>query len=393
MPVSALYILKLSVCLAVLFLFYRLMLHRLTFYNFNRWYLLGSSMFAFFIPLVDISPVLQQQNLSANSVVQWVPVLSNAPEVTSFTAWNLIIIILLAGMGIMLIRLVFQFISFRKMLNNAKLICSSSAKVYHVDENIIPFSFGNSIFVNSYLHAENELTEIIRHEFVHVRQVHSLDIIVGEVLCLLNWYNPFAWMLKKAIRQNLEFIADEKVLQHGINRKEYQYLLLKVMGNNTYSISNQFNFSSLKKRIVMMNKLKSTNMHLVKFLFVLPILGIILLSFRKQMDKSKTVHIKNDAIVSYDTIPPATKRPANVTGISISVKTNKATVKFKNGTKELYDLNDDSQLKIFKDKYGELPPPPPPPKAPPPPPPPPPPPKAPPLPSVPQTPKNANGAI
>ncbi|MBX2935068.1 MAG: M56 family metallopeptidase [Ferruginibacter sp.] len=382
MPVIALYILKLSVCLAVLFLFYRLALHRLTFYNFNRWYLLGSSMLAFVIPLVDISPVLQQQNLSANSVVQWVPVFSNVPAATTFTTWNLIIILLLTGMAIMLVRLVLQFFSFKKMLKNATVIWGGKAKVYHVDENIIPFSFGQSIFVNSNLHTENELTEIIRHEFVHVRQVHSLDIIVGELLCLLNWYNPFAWMLKKAIRQNLEFIADEKVLQHGIERKEYQYLLLKVMGNNTYSIANQFNFYSLKKRIAMMNKLKSTNLHLVKFLFVLPILGIILLSFRKQLKKSETAQLKYDTVVSYDTIPPAKKRPANVTGIGISIKTNKATVRFKDGTKEEYDLNDDSQIKIFKDKYGELPPPPPTPKEPLPPPPPP----LPPLPPLPPAP-------
>src|SRR4029453_17672904 len=102
----------------------------------------------------------------------------------------------------------------------------------------------------------------------HVKQRHSIDIIWGEILCMLNWYNPFAWLLKSAIRQNLEFIADNKVMEHGIDKKEYQYLLLKVIGNNQFSIAPKFNFSSLKKRIAMMNKMKTAGVHLVKFLFI-----------------------------------------------------------------------------------------------------------------------------
>jgi Zn-dependent protease with chaperone function len=75
--------------------------------------------------------------------------------------------------------------------------------IYQVNENIIPFSFGNSIFINRQLHSEDELREIIRHEFVHVKQKHTADILWAELLCMLNWYNPFAWALKNAMRQNL----------------------------------------------------------------------------------------------------------------------------------------------------------------------------------------------
>ena len=136
-------------------------------------------------------------------------------------------------------------------------------KLYEVNDPIIPFSFGNSIFINRRQHTEPELQEIIRHEFVYIRQKHSIDMLWTELLCLLNWFNPFAWLLKKAIRQNLEFIADQEVLDHGISKKEYQYLLLKVTGNNQYSIATPFNFSSLKKRIAMMNKLQS-GVHLAR---------------------------------------------------------------------------------------------------------------------------------
>jgi len=373
MPVFVIYILKLSVSLAVVYLFYRLILQRLTFYNANRWYLLGYSLIAFFIPFVDISSILKQQNLSGNAVIQWVPLINDAPVIEIiqtgtadfFTTWNLISLFLLLGMTIMLIRLLIQFMSFRRMLKKAAFISGTDMKIYHVDENIIPFSFGNSIFINRSLHTETELQEIIRHEFVHVKQVHSIDIIWGELLCLFNWYNPFAWLLKKSIRQNLEFIADHKVLENGIAKKEYQYLLLKVMGNNQYSIANQFNFSSLKKRIAMMNKLKTAKVHLVKFLLMLPVLGIILVSFRKQMTDQE--NNSNDtagynAVILQDTVPAKQQLPENVK--RISVKQEKVTVTLKDGTREDYDLASATQKAEFEKKYGELPSPPPPPPAP-----------------------------
>jgi beta-lactamase regulating signal transducer with metallopeptidase domain len=81
-----------------------------------------------------------------------------------------------------------------------------------VQADIIPFSFGNSIFINKQLHSLDELREIVRHEFVHVKQKHSMDILWSELLCIACWYNPFSWLLKRSIRQNLEFIADSKVL-------------------------------------------------------------------------------------------------------------------------------------------------------------------------------------
>jgi beta-lactamase regulating signal transducer with metallopeptidase domain len=374
MPFFAIYLLKLSISVAVVYGFYRLFLQRLTFYNWNRWYLLGYSLLSFFIPFIDISQVLQQNQLSGTRLIEWVPLINSSPVSTIarikaqslFTVWDIAGMVLLLGMTIMLIRLLAQFISFRNMMRKAEFISGNDMKIFHVDEHIIPFSFGNSIFINRALHSENELQEIIRHEFVHVKQVHSIDMIWGELLCLLNWYNPFAWLLKRSIRQNLEFIADHKVLENGIAKKEYQYLLLKVIGNNQYSITNQFNFSSLKKRIAMMNKIKSAKVNLVKFLFMLPVLGIILVSFRKhiiQMDKDNNRAGTAKTVILTDTLPANKKLPDNVSGIDVD--NNKATVTLTDGTKEEYDLSTASQKKAFWDKYGELPPPPPAPPAPP----------------------------
>ncbi|MBS1656019.1 MAG: carboxypeptidase-like regulatory domain-containing protein, partial [Bacteroidetes bacterium] len=287
MPLIAIYLIKLSVSLAVVFLFYQLILQKLTFYNWNRWYLMAYSALAFFIPLINISPVLKANEWNDNAVVKWLPVFDKnmpvknaASTLHQYTAWDLCFFILLAGAILMSVRLILQWISFLRLKKNASLITVNNMSVYQVNKEIIPFSFGNSVFINSSLHHEQELQEIIRHEFVHVKQKHSLDIIWAEIICVLNWYNPFAWWLKKVIRQNLEFIADSRVLQEGIDKKDYQYLLLKVIGNHQFSIANQFNFSSLKKRIAMMNKIKTAKVHLVKFLFLLPLLSVSLLAFR-----------------------------------------------------------------------------------------------------------------
>ncbi|HXL54780.1 MAG TPA: hypothetical protein VN958_00900, partial [Chitinophagaceae bacterium] len=103
---------------------------------------------------------------------------------------------------------------------------------------------------------------------------------MAEVICIFNWYNPFAWLIKHALKQNLEFLADDVVIKKGADKKNYQYLLLKVIGHSPLTIATNLNFSSLKKRIYMMNKTKTSKKHLLKFLFALPLTGLMMLAFR-----------------------------------------------------------------------------------------------------------------
>lgn len=287
MPYIAGYLLKLSISLSVVYLFYALVLRRLTFYTWNRWYLLGYSLLAFFIPFVNISPVLQNNHWHDSAVIQFIPVFvtsdpgSPAHSSQGFAWWSLLLTGALAGVLLMMIRFIIRYISFQRIRRSAQLVADGGVKVYHVDKSIIPFSFGNAIFINPQLHSEEELRQIVHHEFIHVKQKHTIDILWGELLCMLNWYNPFAWLIKKAIRQNLEFIADHKVLENGVDKKHYQYLLLKVTGAAHFSFTQQFNFSSLKKRIIMMNRSRSARIQLTRFLFLLPLLTVLLLAFRQ----------------------------------------------------------------------------------------------------------------
>jgi hypothetical protein len=137
---------------------------------------------------------------------------------------------------------------------------------------------------------QTELVTILKHEQVHVRQIHSADILLGEIVRVFCWFSPFAWMISNAIRKNLEFIADRQVLQEGIERRKYQYSLLATFtGQSTVSFPNHFNFSHLKTRIYMMNKQKSSNPHLMKYLLTATLSAITLLftagiSFAQQQE-------------------------------------------------------------------------------------------------------------
>lgn len=301
MPVLLLYLLKLSIGTSLVYLFYRLLLQRLTFYQANRWYLLAYPLLCCIIPMIDVAPLVSAEGSPTNTIVYYIPVVQQyvAPTPSGTAAatvvqtgrelinpWAIVSGLLVAGMLFFSIRLLIRFASFMRIKKQAVLIGNYDVKLYKIKGNLLPFSFADGIYVNPDAYSPDELQQIIRHEQVHVTQKHTWDIILGELLCILNWYNPFAWLLRHAMRQNLEFIADNEVVSMGSNKRDYQYLLLKVTGVPVRGMVNQFNFSSLKKRIKMMNKIKSTKLHWVKFMFALPLLAFLLLACRKPLSKN-----------------------------------------------------------------------------------------------------------
>ncbi len=361
------YIIKLSISLAVVFLFYWFLLRRLTFHQWNRWYLLLYSALSFAFASIDISPLLKQHEEGYGAVQTYIPSLAENQviqyAVSHDWTWKEAVVVFIGmGITIMFMRLLMQQISIYRLRRKSTLISGEGVRLYQVEAPIMPFSYGNSIFVNQHQHSEEELKEIIRHEFIHVKQRHTVDMLVAEWICILNWYNPFAWMIKAAIRQNLEYIADQYVLNQGIDKKTYQYLLLKVIGVSQFSIATKFNFASLKKRIAMMNKMRSAKMHLVKFLFIVPLAGVLLVAFRSAQAteaQQPTLTLNNT-----DTVPKpgtATAKPKAKGWKHIKVMDHKAVVEKEDGTKEEYDLSDPKQEKDFQDKYGKIPTPPPPP--------------------------------
>jgi Antirepressor regulating drug resistance, predicted signal transduction N-terminal membrane component len=336
---------------------------------------MGYSCLCFPIAFIDVSPVIERNSWTASHVTPWISVVHNVEIVKDtkngfslMTMGEIVGAVLILGIAIMFVRLLLQLLSLRRLRSRAEMIGGEGPKVYQVNDSVIPFSFGDSIYINRCLHTEEELREIIRHEFVHVRQRHSIDIMWSEIICMLNWYNPFAWLLKFSIRQNLEFIADNEVLESGVNKKEYQYLLLRVMGNNQFSIVQNFNLSSLKKRIAMMNKSKSARLNLVRFLFVLPLVVVLLLAFRsittsqheitrKQNGHEATVAGLTDTVPKSSVSPRKTvakERTVSIVSDTYEISDNKAVVHLDDGRTEEYDLNDKEQKEKFEQKYASI---------------------------------------
>jgi len=283
------YMVKTSVCLTVSYIFYYALLRHITHYTWNRWFLLLCTIGSFIIPAVNINLFVAPEQLNNIYFVSKLPVVYAASPATVatpsvFTVQNITAGIFVMGILLLVARMGIQYLSLKRIQAKAKLVSNGDGdiRLYHLDESIAPFSFNNNIYCNSNMYSQQELEEVIRHELVHVQQKHTVDVLLAEALCILNWYNPFAWMIKHAMKENLEFIADDNVLQHGINRQQYQYLLLKVTGNiPQVSFTNNLNFSSLKKRIAMMNRSKTSKLHLFKFMFMVPLACLLLVSFRQ----------------------------------------------------------------------------------------------------------------
>ena len=231
MPVLLIYGLKLLVCLGVVYLFYYLVLQNLTFYNWNRWYLLIGTSLCFIIPLINIAPYLQSGETNNLKVLKGFPAIINISNTVWYsdnssglfeTYWyQIIAIVFVSGVIFQAGKLILQFVSFFRLRKSAIKLQHGTLKICQVDKEIAPFSFGSAIYLNQNLHQPNELQEILRHEQVHVEQKHTIDMLWLECICLVNWFNPFAWLLKKSVRQNLEFIADRAVVMTPDHDKKY----------------------------------------------------------------------------------------------------------------------------------------------------------------------------
>ena len=338
MPLFVLYLEKLSIGLAVAWVFYQLLLRRLTFYSWNRWYLLGYTVLCFFIPLINLTKVIgvpwmdigvKGAGTAQGAAIPLAPLilryLPGMVPVAPDRSWYPLFLLLALGSAILLVRLGRGWLSLRMIRRRAILISNrgtgvegpgGGVKIYQMDGRAAPFSFGNAIYINDRLHTEKEFGEIILHEYVHIRQRHSVDILMAELLCVFCWFNPFAWMIRYSIRQNLEFIADSKVLENGFDRKGYQYHLLKVIGEPQYRLANNFNFSSLKKRIIMMNKIRTARLHILRFLFLLPLIAVLLVAFRGQLAAARgnvlpthaaVLPAAADAVLRKDSVPSNTE--------------------------------------------------------------------------------------
>ncbi|NIG57169.1 M56 family metallopeptidase [Chitinophaga sp. Cy-1792] len=276
-PAVLIYLLKANIALALVFLAYRLGLRRLTFYTLNRIFLLMGIVISSAFPLVDINPFVARHE-EIGQVLTYVPDFSQLHQ-QQFNYWNILVYIFWAGVMVMLVRMLIQSFSMWRIHKSAVNGEIDGTQVKLLNKAVNPFSFFRNIYINPTLHQPQELQEILNHEQVHVRQWHSIDVVLGEINHIFYWFNPGAWLMRSAIRENLEFITDRYLIRQGIDKKSYQYNLLKISGiPYATAIANNFNFSHLKNRIMMMNKKRSSTFNMLRYVILGAMVGGIVLS-------------------------------------------------------------------------------------------------------------------
>ena len=287
------YFLKVNLALAILHICYRLLFRNDTFFRLRRVVLLSVYLIAFLYPLLDISIWLSTRE-SVTEIVNYystilplktvvaaddTPLSTEADWLT--IAESYMLLIYLAGITLLFLRCIIElFTVIRLRLRSPKQLINGTT-IYVLPSQEEPYSFFGWIFASPESHTPPALEEILVHEKTHVRQLHSIDIVLGEIVCILCWINPFAWLLKKEISSNHEYLADEQVMLAGYNKKEYQYHLIGLEHPEMAiaKLYNNFSVLPLKKRITMLNKKRTGRVGKVKYLTLLPLAaGLLLLN-------------------------------------------------------------------------------------------------------------------
>ena len=304
--------LKSSLLLAIFVSLFMLFMSRETFHRLNRFVLLLVVAMSLLLPFVNLgvkSPFdavaeLLSGQAASGETVSGIPVQGMATvnigeldidtaltipadEVSfihSFDWMALIVVLYIFGIAVLLVRQLVVYIQLARIIARSKRVDALQygyegieLRVHGGEEK--PFSWFGWVVVS-----ESDLAdgarEILTHEVAHARAFHSWDIVLADVVIMLQWFNPLAWIMKNQLKDIHEFEADEAVINSGVNAKQYQLLIIKkAVGSRLYSIANSFNHSLTKKRITMMCKEKSNRWSCAKALYILPVAAIATLSF------------------------------------------------------------------------------------------------------------------
>jgi beta-lactamase regulating signal transducer with metallopeptidase domain len=278
------YFAKVNGLIIMFYLTYVLFLRKETFFSSNRWYLILGLFISIFLPLftftktiwIEPKPIVYEKMEPISTNFETIPI-----EVSTFD-WSLIVLGIYIGIAtLVLLKIGFELFSFFNRIQKHNKQKESSYIIVDSNAEENPFSFFSYIVVNKNMYSEEELQHILTHESIHVKQKHSFDVLLGKICCALFWANPIIWLYRKAMLQNLEFIADNETFRQIENKYLYQRTLLKVVTHqHNLSITNQFYQSLIKKRIVMLHKNQSHKKNVWKYATILPLLVGFMLLFQ-----------------------------------------------------------------------------------------------------------------
>lgn len=273
------YLLKSGGVLCLFYMAHHFLLKKETLFTFNRYFLLAGLVASMILPVLYVTKTvmlqLMPQTLSTNNLDPD-PVMG-----TSDVLWpSLLLTIYILGVLFFSSKLTKEFQHLIRLIKKGTLHKHGTFSYVQTKLTVTPFSFFSYIVYNPDLHTQKELEAILEHEKIHSRQKHSLDIVLMELCLVFQWFNPIAWLYRKSLKENLEYLADTNIHASSFDKKEYQYILLKqAIGPKHLSIVNPFFNSLIKKRIVMMNQHPSHKLKALKSLLIVPFLALFLVSF------------------------------------------------------------------------------------------------------------------
>jgi bla regulator protein blaR1 len=280
------YCINITLCSGLLFFLYKVLLENEKMHVFKRFYLLFSLVLSLIAPLITISFYIPAEN----TVIEYIsrePVdlvashpLSSASEESNILVF-VVVLAYMAGAALGLFRFMSNIYYFFAVRGKAETVPFNEAKLVLVEKGIIPHSFLSNIYLNkkAYLdgHIENE---ILTHELAHVKQFHSIDVLLAQLIQCIFWFNPIFCFYTKAIQLNHEFLADESVIRSNTNQLLYQQLLLsKASDKERFSLASPFNYQIIKKRLVMIAKNTSPKVVVFKQLVLIPLFILTLFLF------------------------------------------------------------------------------------------------------------------
>jgi TonB family protein len=282
METFALYLLKSVIWLTGFTLVFILFLRNERFFLLNRIYLIAGILTSFFFPIISIHytvvlsviPTLQSESSIVNEIQK-----TGYSIIPNLKLMGLVFYVM--GVLFVLTTIIRQARSVLRAIKKSEIVTFRPVKLIKTPDYTFSFSFFSYVFVNPSI-TDAETKEIMIHELVHIRQKHWFDLLLVELLCMMQWFNPLVWIYVRFIRQNHEYLADEVALQQTSDPAVYRAVLLnQIVGAPVFSLTNSFNYSLNKKRFNMMKDIISSPYRKMKILLILPVLAIVLYAFAK----------------------------------------------------------------------------------------------------------------
>jgi len=277
MEAFIIYIAKSGICTGIFLVIYALFLRKTTFFRFNRFFLVAGFIVSLVLPaikytydvIISIPVIPVEESIPAVSS----PVVSGS----AMDIWSLLFVLYIAGVIIFSIRNAFSYRKLKKYIRTGQRLDTKDYKL--VESNIVklPFTVLNFILINTARLSSAEKDLILKHEITHIRQKHWIDLIVGECMLLLQWFNPLIWMYVYLLKENHEFLADRAVIDSGVSPALYQAVLInQEFQGPVFSFSNSFSYSKPLNRLSMMKKTKSASWKRLTALMIIPVSGLFL---------------------------------------------------------------------------------------------------------------------